>query len=164
MRGALPQEGACSTQGPEAVWLGGWWEGNPLSQRTWIWTSRFLIWLQLFQLAPLASPGAKAPHHLWDISFSQEQEFYYLHLDTLRYIRYIKIQRGFPGGISGKEPACQCRRQKRHRFDPWMEECMATHSTVLAWRLPRTEEPGGLQSTGSQRVRHDWSDLASVHT
>ena len=32
---------------------------------------------------------------------------------------------------------------------------MATHSSILAWRIPWTEEPGGLQSTGSQRVRHD---------
>ena len=32
---------------------------------------------------------------------------------------------------------------------------MATHSTILAWRIPRTEEPGGLQSMGSQRVRHE---------
>ena len=38
--------------------------------------------------------------------------------------------------------------------DP-LEEGMATHSSVLAWRIPWTEEPGGLQSTGSQRVRHD---------
>ena len=35
------------------------------------------------------------------------------------------------------------------------EEGMATHSTLLAWRIPWTEEPGGLQSTGSQTVRHD---------
>ena len=36
---------------------------------------------------------------------------------------------------------------------------MATHSSILAWRIPGTEEPGGLQSMGSQRVRHDGSDL-----
>ena len=41
---------------------------------------------------------------------------------------------------------------------------MATHSSILAWRILPTEEPGGLQSTGSQRVRHDWSDLAHMHT
>ena len=35
------------------------------------------------------------------------------------------------------------------------EEGMATHSSVLAWRIPRTEEPGGLQSIRLQRVRHD---------
>ena len=37
-----------------------------------------------------------------------------------------------------------------------MEKGMATHSSILAWRAPWTEEPGGLQSMGSQRVRHDW--------
>ena len=38
--------------------------------------------------------------------------------------------------------------------DP-LEEEMATHSSILAWRVPRTEEPGGLQSTGLQRIGHD---------
>ena len=37
---------------------------------------------------------------------------------------------------------------------------MATHSSVLAWRIPGTGEPGGLPSLGSHRVGHDWSDLA----
>ena len=41
-----------------------------------------------------------------------------------------------------------------------LEKGMATHSSVLAWRIPRGEEPGGLQSTGSQKVGHNWSDLA----
>ena len=40
---------------------------------------------------------------------------------------------------------------------------MAAHSSNLAWRTPWTEEPGGLQSTGSQRVGHDWRDLACTH-
>ena len=38
--------------------------------------------------------------------------------------------------------------------DP-LEKEMATHSSILAWRIPWTEDPGGLQSMGSQRVRHD---------
>ena len=38
--------------------------------------------------------------------------------------------------------------------DP-LEQGMATHSSILAWRIPGTEEPGGLQSMGSQRIRHD---------
>ena len=38
---------------------------------------------------------------------------------------------------------------------PSIEKEMATHSSILAWRIPWTEEPGGRQSTGSQRVRHD---------
>ena len=40
--------------------------------------------------------------------------------------------------------------------DP-LEKGMATHSSVLAWRIPWTEEPGRLQCLGSQRVRHDWA-------
>ena len=39
---------------------------------------------------------------------------------------------------------------------------MATHSSVLTWRIPGTREPGGLPSMGSHRVRHDWSDLATA--
>ena len=45
---------------------------------------------------------------------------------------------------------------------PALEKEMATHSNVLAWRIPGTEEPGGLLSMGSHRVRHDWSDLAAA--
>ena len=43
-----------------------------------------------------------------------------------------------------------------------LEKEMATHSSVLAWRIPGTGEPGGLQSVGSHRVGHDWSDLAAA--
>ena len=50
---------------------------------------------------------------------------------------------------------------KRHEFDPCreypLEKGMATHSSTLAWRIPWTEEPGGLQSMMSQRNRHDWA-------
>ena len=43
-----------------------------------------------------------------------------------------------------------------------LEKEMATHSSVLAWRIPGTGEPDGLPSTGSHRVGHDWSDLAAA--
>ena len=43
-----------------------------------------------------------------------------------------------------------------------LEKEIATHSCVLAWRIPGTGEPGGLPSLGSQRVRHDWSDAAAA--
>ena len=45
---------------------------------------------------------------------------------------------------------------------PALEKEMATHSSVLAWRIPETEEPGGRLSMGSHRVGHDWSDLAAA--
>ena len=45
---------------------------------------------------------------------------------------------------------------KESQEDP-LEEDMETYSTILAWKIPQTEEPGRLQSVGSQRVRHDWA-------
>ena len=45
-----------------------------------------------------------------------------------------------------------------------LEKEMATHSSVLAWRIPGTGGPGGLPSLGSHRVGHDWSDLAAAAT
>ena len=65
----------------------------------------------------------------------------------------------FPDGISSKEPTCQSRKRKRQvqsllQEDP-LEEGMATHSSILAWANPWTEEPGGLKSIGSSRFGHD---------
>ena len=63
---------------------------------------------------------------------------------------------GFPGGSDGKASACNA-------GDPgsilgWedtLEKEMATHSSTLAWTIPRTDKPGRLQSMGLQRVGHD---------
>ena len=66
----------------------------------------------------------------------------------------------FPGGAGGKEDACQCRLDVRLASSipgsgrSW-EKGMAIHSSILAWRIPWTEEPGGLQSMGSHEVGHD---------
>ena len=77
----------------------------------------------------------------------------------------VLVRLSFPGGTSGKEPTCLWKRCKKPEFDPLgledpLEKDTATHSSILAWRIPGTEEPGGLQSMGSQRLGHDWSDLA----
>ena len=66
---------------------------------------------------------------------------------------------GLPDGSVGRI-CLQCRRLRRPRFHPWVrtippEKEMATHASILARRIPRTEEPGGLQSRGVPRVRHD---------
>ena len=93
---------------------------------------------------------------------------------------------GFPGGASGQEPACQCRRCQRDvgsrtcpgGSDGTESACNVgdlgstpgsgrslgggngTHSSILAWRIPWTEEPGGLQFLGLHRVGHDCINLA----
>ena len=63
---------------------------------------------------------------------------------------------GFPGGSMVKNPPAV--RETWVESLGWadaLEEGMATHSSILAWRIPWTEEPGGLPSVESQRVRHD---------
>ena len=70
-----------------------------------------------------------------------------------------RYRKGFPRDTNGKEPDCQHRRQEMQvqslgQEDP-LEESMAIHSSILAWRIPLTEEPGRLQSIESQRVVYD---------
>ena len=60
-----------------------------------------------------------------------------------------------------KEP-----QETQFQFLSWedpLEEGMAIHSSILTWRIPRTEETGGQQSTGLQSVEHDWNDLAHTY-
>ena len=67
---------------------------------------------------------------------------------------------GFPDGSSGKESACRrCRQEIWVRFLGWkdpLEKEIANQSSILAWEIPWKEEPGGLQSVGSQRVGQNW--------
>ena len=65
-------------------------------------------------------------------------------------------KKGFPDGSVVKNPPAVQKTwiQSLGREDP-LEKEIATHFSILAWEIPWTEEPGGLQSTGSQRVRPD---------
>ena len=89
-------------------------------------------------------------------------------IKSLLFCLVLFLINGLPRWYSGKEFACQCRRCKRHRFrslvweDP-LEEEIVTQSSVLAWKIPRTEETGGLQSRGSQRVGHDLVTENTAH-
>ena len=71
----------------------------------------------------------------------------------------MALRTGFPSGPVAKNlPAMQEPQETQFRSlgreDP-LEEGMATHCSILAWKIPWTEKPGGLQSMGSQRVGHD---------
>ena len=65
----------------------------------------------------------------------------------------------FSGGADDKEPTWQCRRPWSLGQEDPPEKGLATHSSILAWKIPWTEEPGRLQPIESQKVRHNWSDL-----
>ena len=74
-----------------------------------------------------------------------------------------------PGGSYGRRSLVGCSPWGHWELDmtQWLhfhalEKKMATHSSVLAWRIPGTGEPGGLPSMGSHRIGHDWSNLAAA--
>ena len=73
---------------------------------------------------------------------------------------YPSIDRDFLGGASGKELSYQCKKRKRHRFDPWVgkvpwRRAWQPTPVFLPGESPWEEESGGLQSRGLQRVGHD---------
>ena len=72
------------------------------------------------------------------------------------FIMYLACYTDFLGGslIENLVPMQETWGQSLGQEDPQEKE-MATHSSILAWRIPRTEEPGGLQSVGLERVGHD---------
>ena len=96
--------------------------------------------------------------------------FYYLTVVVITIITnaiYSAYCGASPGGsVLRNPPAMQELYETRVRSlgrEESLEEGMETHSSILAWRIPWTEEPGRPQSIGSQGVRHDWSDLACMH-
>ena len=72
---------------------------------------------------------------------------------------YPGLYPGFPGGSDGKESACSAEEAGDPSLIPGLGRSPGkgngNHSSILAWRIPWTEEPGGLQSLGLQRVGHD---------
>ena len=88
--------------------------------------------------------------------------FYILALNSHKRVwGWWAITEGFPGGSDGlKKKKSTCNAGDLGSLPSWedpLEEDMATHSSILAWETAWAEEPGGLQSMGSQRVRHDWA-------
>ena len=75
------------------------------------------------------------------------------------------MQRDFPGGSDGKASVYNAGDLGSiPGLGRYLEKEMATHSNTIAWKIPWTEEPGRLQSMGSQRVGHDWATLLSLFT
>ena len=85
---------------------------------------------------------------------SKRKEFF-------RWVLFCK--QGFPGSSAGKASACNAGDLvwSLGWEDP-LEKGTATGSSILAWRIPWTEEPGGRQFMGSKRVRHDWAAFTSL--
>ena len=115
----------------------------------------------------LQSMGSRRVGHDWVTSLSH---FTFMHWRR----KWQSTPVFLPGESQGRGSLVGCRlwgcteldttemTQQQHSWR--MEKGMTTHSSILVWRIPQTEEPAGLQSVGSQRVRHYWSSLAQHST
>ena len=98
-------------------------------------------------------------HSLNSLSKSKSINFFLLKI-IITLLRYTSHSILLPRWHSGKESACWCGRSKRTQvqslgLEGHLERETAIHSSILAWKIPWTEEPGGLQSMESQRAGHD---------
>ena len=95
----------------------------------------------------LVSMGSQRVGHDWATSLS-----FFL----------FSFYRGFPGSSANKEYVCNARDPcSIPGSEDLLEKEMATHSSILAWRIPWTEEPGRLQAMGLQTIGHDWATFTS---
>ena len=139
----------------------------------------FPVYIQLLDLAqthihwvsdaiqpshPLKSPSPPA------FNFSQHQGLFQVSALHIRWPKYwsfsfnMSPSKGFPGSSDSKVSGCNS--GDLGSIAGWenpLEKEMATHSSTLAWKIPWIEEPGRLQSMGSQRVGHDWAPSLSMN-
>ena len=115
------------------------------------------------KLILLYTPGWRKPH-------KPAKEFEIFQCKIFFCFWFMCVARGFPGNSVKKKKKkkaiwpCMKMQKMQVRSLGWedpLEKGTATHSSMLAWEIPWTAEPGGLQSMGSQRVGHDW---ATEHT
>ena len=136
----------------EKKWL---WDTTDVFSILWPWNNQFKFKLLNWSVPPFL--------HLWNVG-----NYNYPTLEsTSETFSLVYCTHGASLVAIKNPPAMQEPRemwiQSLSREDP-LEKRMATHSSTLAWRIPWTEEPGGLQSTGPQRVGHDWRELACTHS
>ena len=119
----------------------------------YIWIFKRRVWNQ----------HANYPYLLIYLMFWMGFPFFFnSNVFTAFFMFQYSLFRGFPGGASGKEFTCHCKRHKRHgcllqvRKISWSRKWQLA-LVVLLCKIPWTEEPVGLQSIGSQRIRHDWA-------
>ena len=141
------------------------WDGwtASLTQWTWFWTNSKRKW-RTGRLGMLRSQSHTQPSD-WIITSMYTYMCTHMHTDTYIcvcvcvYINWALVV----AQMVKNSPALQETQVRSLCLEDSLEKGMATHSGILAWKIPWTEEPGGLQFMGSQRVGHGWATNTSVY-
>ena len=125
------------------------------------WINKYSIWSFPTEFTV---PYLRVENSLYNLLFCDPTEC----MKTNLFLKFILLKCSRFGGFhSGSvvKNVCRAWATGDEGTIPWLgrslEEGMATHSSILAWRIPWTEEPGRLPSIGLQRIEHDWSDFST---
>ena len=119
-----------------------------LTHRTWLFWWGSIVWMVL----EFCCKFSNMIYFIWEFFINKH------HIHPLKLV-CVTYRMGFPGGSVVKNlPATQKTRVQSLGLQDSLEKKMTTHSSALAWKIPRTEEPGGLQSMGSQKSQIWLSD------
>ena len=137
------------------------------SLRIFLQDNRFQSWHFSFSISKILFPCLQAVLHLMRSDWSFESMFPYvcvilLHLQNFLFLGFKHFRPSPMAQWVKNSPAMQETQETWVRFlgqEDSLEEEMVTHSSILAWEIPWTEDPGRLQqSMGSQRVGHNWAN------
>ena len=131
-------------------------EAGPLQDLTW--TAKWFPSGFYFQYFCISLPGAILNHHPLNHS---RRDFSWL--IEVSWIYIFMILKKLVAQMVKNLPVMQETQVWSWGWEDPLEKAMAIHSNVLVWRITWTEEPGGLQSMGLQRVRHDWASNTRTH-
>ena len=144
------QSGVCVCVRVGSISLKKIFEGviSVLTHRTWLFWWGSIVWMVLEFCCKLSN----MIYFIWEFFINKH------HIHPLKLV-CVTYRMGFPGGSVVKNlPAKQKTRVQSLGLQDSLEKKMTTHSSALAWKIPRTEEPGGLQSMGSQKSQIWLSD------
>ena len=144
------QSGVCVCVRVGSISLKKIFEGviSVLTHRTWLFWWGSIVWMVL----EFCCKFSNMIYFIWEFFINKH------HIHPLKLV-CVTYRMGFPGGSVVKNlPATQKTRVQSLGLQDSLEKKMTTHSSALAWKIPRTEEPGGLQSMGSQKSQIWLSD------
>ena len=136
---------------------------NNITTECWVFTSLPIWWILIMEVYLFSVVERKIFHCRQSINSTWNWK-----IKAWYPLQYSCLENPMDGGARKAGVHGVAEGQTRLRDFPFtfhfpaLEKEMATHSSVLAWRIPGTGEPGGLLSMGSHRVGHDWSDLAAA--
>ena len=137
---------------------------NKNKTRSWLWLR---LWTPYCQIQTEIEKGEKTTR---PFRYDLNQIPYDYTVEVKNRLEGLDLMDRVPDELWTEEPGGLLPRGSHRAGHDWsdlacmhaLEKEVATHSSILAWRIPGTEEPGRLPSMGSHRVGHDWSDLAAA--